>query len=62
ESLISIYGLTHDIIFKTLGFNELGVPEKITVVDTLTAKVQKNILKTASGFGGSNAAVVFAKD
>ncbi len=62
ESWISIYGLTHDIIFKTLGFNELGVPEAITVVNKLTPKVQKHILKTASGFGGCNAAVVFSKD
>lgn len=62
ESCISIYGLSHDIMFKTLGFNELGVPEPITVLDKLTPKVQKNILKTASGFGGCNAAVVFAKD
>ena len=60
ESVISIQGMKQSLLFNTLGFHEYGVPEKITIVDKLTHKEQKCILKTASGFGGCNAAVIFA--
>jgi len=62
ESVISIQGMRQNLLFNTLGFKEYGLPEKINVIDRLTEKEQKYILKTASGFGGCNAAVVFAKD
>jgi 3-oxoacyl-[acyl-carrier-protein] synthase-1 len=61
ESAFAIHGMKQSLIYPTLGYKEFGVPEKITVTDTLTAKVQNTILKTASGFGGSNAAIVFKK-
>lgn len=61
ESVISLQGLKQNMIFNTLGFKENGVSEKISVVDKLTSKEQKYILKTASGFGGCNAAVIFEK-
>ncbi len=61
ESAISIQGMRQDILFNTLGYKDYGVPEKITIVNKLTHKVQKNILKTASGFGGCNAAIIFSK-
>jgi len=49
------------VIFNTLGYSEYGVPDKVLINDRLTQKEQKFIMKTASGFGGCNAAVVFTK-
>ena len=62
ESVIAIHGMRQNLLFNTLGFKEYGLPEKINVIGRLTEKEQKYILKTASGFGGCNAAVVFAKE
>lgn len=62
ESAISIEGMKQGLMFNTLGYKEYGLPEKINIVDRLTEKEQNHILKTASGFGGCNAAVVFAKE
>jgi len=61
ESAIAIQGMKQNILFKTMGYSELGVTEKISVVDRLTEKTQKYIVKTASGFGGCNAAVILEK-
>ncbi len=61
ESVISIEGMKENLLFNTLGYEEFGVEEPVTIVDHLTEKEQHFILKTASGFGGSNAAVIFAK-
>ncbi|HNW70953.1 MAG TPA: beta-ketoacyl synthase N-terminal-like domain-containing protein [Bacteroidales bacterium] len=62
ESVMAIQGMRQNLLFNTLGFKEYGLPEKINVIGRLTEKEQKYILKTASGFGGCNAAVVFAKE
>jgi 3-oxoacyl-[acyl-carrier-protein] synthase-1 len=62
ESVVSIEAMKADILIKTLGYSENGVPDPITIVAENQEKKQKNILKTASGFGGCNAAVVFSKN
>ncbi|MCK9611883.1 MAG: beta-ketoacyl synthase N-terminal-like domain-containing protein [Bacteroidales bacterium] len=62
ESVISLYGMQENKIYKTLGYEEYGVPERITIAGQLLEKEQYCILKTASGFGGCNAAVVFEKE
>ena len=61
ESVFSIEGMKRGEIYPTLGFTEFGCPEKLTIVSSLQKKEQQHILKTASGFGGSNAAIVFSK-
>ena len=61
ESVISIQGMKENLLFNTMGYEEFGVEEPVTIVDHLTEKEQNYILKTASGFGGCNAAVIFAK-
>ena len=48
-------------MIKTKGFDELGVSRGIHVVDTTTKKELNTCLKMASGFGGSNAALVIQK-
>jgi 3-oxoacyl-[acyl-carrier-protein] synthase I len=61
ESVFAIQGMKQGMIFNTLGYSEYGVPDQVVINDKLTKKEQKLIIKTASGFGGCNAAVVFAK-
>ena len=61
ESIVSIHSLKEDIIIPTAGFKEMGTAAPINIcTDLLTGKFS-NCLKTASGFGGCNAAVVFSK-
>ncbi len=61
ESVFAIQGMKQGVIFNTMGYTENGVPDKVVVNNKLTHKEQKFIIKTASGFGGCNAAVVYAK-
>ncbi|CAN5772765.1 beta-ketoacyl synthase N-terminal-like domain-containing protein [soil metagenome] len=60
ESVIAIQSIKTDTILPTLGFTELGVSELIAVSPTLQHKKITHCLKTASGFGGCNAAVIFS--
>jgi 3-oxoacyl-(acyl-carrier-protein) synthase len=60
ESVVCIEAIRRQIQFRTIGFSELGTPIPLNVTtETKPAKI-KNIIKTASGFGGCNAAVVFS--
>jgi 3-oxoacyl-[acyl-carrier-protein] synthase-1 len=62
ETVISIQSLRKNILLKTLGYSEYGVPDPINI---LASNVETNVnccLKTASGFGGCNAALIIRKD
>lgn len=61
ESIIAIQSLKNNLLYRSLGFEELGVPKKINVIQKTSAIPLQKCLKTASGFGGCNAAMVFAK-
>jgi 3-oxoacyl-[acyl-carrier-protein] synthase-1 len=61
ESIISVQSLKEGIIIPTLGFETLGVTNAINVCTALTHTQLKTCLKTASGFGGCNGAVIFSK-
>lgn len=61
ESVVSIQSLKENLVIPTLGFAENGVT---SVVNVCTSPLQidaVNFIKTASGFGGCNAAVVIGK-
>jgi 3-oxoacyl-[acyl-carrier-protein] synthase-1 len=62
ESIVGIHSLKQNVLIKTFGFENIGVTENINVVKDLTSKPIKTILKTASGFGGCNASVIFTKE
>ena len=62
ESIAAIHSMRKNVLYKTAGFNELGVPKKINVLSEFKKAEISNCLKTASGFGGCNAAVVFSKE
>jgi 3-oxoacyl-[acyl-carrier-protein] synthase-1 len=61
EPIISIQSLKENLFLPTPGFKELGVTQRVNVCAAPLNIPAKNILKTASGFGGCNAAVVFGK-
>ncbi|MDB5091219.1 MAG: 3-oxoacyl-acyl-carrier-protein synthase [Mucilaginibacter sp.] len=61
ESVISIQSLKENLIISTPGFEELGVIIPVNVCASPTRINADNFLKTASGFGGCNAAVVIGK-
>ncbi len=59
EAIISVHSLKENVIIPTLGFEEIGVSSPINICTEVLPGNYKNCLKTASGFGGCNAAVVF---
>jgi 3-oxoacyl-[acyl-carrier-protein] synthase-1 len=61
ESIMSIQGLLQNEVLPTHGFERLGVSRPLQVSNALRKKQMSACLKTASGFGGCNAAVVFQK-
>lgn len=61
ESIISILSLNQNIIIPTAGFTTSGVSGDVTICSELTPINSNYCLKTASGFGGCNAALLFSK-
>ena len=61
ESIISIRSLKQSLIIPTIGFTEAADPGKVNVGTAPIRLKANNFLKTASGFGGCNAAVIFGK-
>ena len=53
--------MKQNVLLRSTGFEELGVSRKINVIDEFKEKQINTCLKTASGFGGCNAAVIFSK-
>jgi 3-oxoacyl-[acyl-carrier-protein] synthase-1 len=62
ESVITIRSLSENLLLPTKNFSRLGVSRPINICRTLQAAELTHALKTASGFGGCNAALVFSKD
>ena len=61
ESVISIQSIKENLVLPTLGFKNIGVTQPLNVCAQLLPGSFNNCLKTASGFGGCNAAVVFGR-
>ncbi|MGZ3812069.1 MAG: beta-ketoacyl-[acyl-carrier-protein] synthase family protein, partial [Mucilaginibacter sp.] len=61
ESIISIQSLKQGLVLPTPGFTESGVTEPVHVIASMLQLEANNFLKTASGFGGCNVAVIFGK-
>ena len=61
ETIVGMQSLKNNMLYACLGFDELGVSREINVIEKNMVKELKTFLKTASGFGGSNTAVVFQK-
>jgi len=61
EAVIGIQSVLENKLFVSLGFDELGVSQPINVIEKNENKNSRYFLKTASGFGGCNSAVLFEK-
>jgi len=61
ETIIGIKSLENNTLISSLGFDELGVSENINVIKKTEKKELNIFLKTASGFGGCNTAVILRK-
>ena len=61
ETVIGIASMSNSTLFASMGFDEIGVSQPINVIKNHTKKNIDYWLKTASGFGGCNTAVIFEK-
>ncbi|MGB4844883.1 MAG: beta-ketoacyl synthase N-terminal-like domain-containing protein [Ferruginibacter sp.] len=61
ESIISIQSLKENTVIPTPGFQTIGVTQPVNICTTLYQSSLQHCLKTASGFGGCNAAMIFSK-
>lgn len=58
EMIISAESLKRDELVPSLGFETPGTSQPVNVIRTLEQRTLKTCLKTASGFGGCNAAII----
>jgi 3-oxoacyl-(acyl-carrier-protein) synthase len=61
ESIISMESALHSTLIPSKNFDEMGVSQPLNIIKEHQQKEIKYILKTASGFGGCNAAIVLEK-
>jgi 3-oxoacyl-[acyl-carrier-protein] synthase-1 len=61
ETVIAIESAHQNKLFESKGFDEIGVSETINIIEKNEEATIEYFLKTASGFGGCNTAVVFEK-
>ena len=62
ESIISIESMKENYLIKSLGFEQNGTSFDLNVIKENSNSNIQTVLKTASGFGGCNAAVIFRED
>ena len=62
ETVISLQSLKENVVLPTLGYTEPGTTKTVNVLNSLKKGDIKNCLKTASGFGGCNAAIILQKE
>jgi 3-oxoacyl-[acyl-carrier-protein] synthase-1 len=61
ETVIGIQSVLDSKIYVSLGFDEMGVSQPINIIVNNEDRNINYFLKTASGFGGCNTAVLFEK-
>lgn len=61
ESIISIQSLKQGVVLPTYGYQANGVTNAVNVCSSAMQIDADNFIKTASGFGGCNAAVIFGR-
>lgn len=61
ETLVGMHSLHQNTLFKSLGYETLGVSNPLNIIENTKPNSNTTFLKTASGFGGSNTAVLFKK-
>jgi 3-oxoacyl-[acyl-carrier-protein] synthase-1 len=61
ETVIGLESLLQNRLFKSIGYEDDGTAQQISVITENCKKEIHYFLKTASGFGGTNTAVLFEK-
>lgn len=61
ESIVTLQSMREDLVLPSKGYELNGVTKPLNVCSSLLHTPLNNCLKTASGFGGCNAAVVWSK-
>ncbi|AZA62121.1 beta-ketoacyl synthase N-terminal-like domain-containing protein [Chryseobacterium indoltheticum] len=61
ESIISMEATLQNTLIPSKNFEEIGISQDLNIIKENQSAEIKYILKTASGFGGCNAAIVFEK-
>ncbi len=61
ESIMAIHSMKENTLIGTYNYKEPGVTKPLNVITKTTSAEIVNCLKTAAGFGGCNAAVLFQK-
>ncbi|MFZ4862193.1 beta-ketoacyl synthase N-terminal-like domain-containing protein [Sphingobacterium sp. Mn56C] len=61
ELVLAIQSMRENMLIPSAGFNTQGTSVPLNILQTLRPKALQYVLKTASGFGGSNAAMVVKK-
>ncbi|SRX72237.1 beta-ketoacyl synthase N-terminal-like domain-containing protein [Aequorivita antarctica] len=61
ETIVGMCFMEKNILFSSKGFSDLGVSKGINIIKDNTSKKMQIFLKTASGFGGCNTAVILRK-
>ncbi|MBU2938205.1 beta-ketoacyl synthase [Lacinutrix sp. C3R15] len=61
ETIVGMHALKNNTLYKSLGFETLGVTKPLNIITKTTEKNITRFLKTASGFGGCNTAILFQK-
>ena len=61
EAAISLRSMKMNMLFRSAGYDHHGVSKSIHVIKENIEKEVSTCLKTGSGFGGSNAAVILQK-
>jgi len=60
ESVVTIESMKNEMLIPSVGFENSGVSKPLNIIMSSEKKELNNCLKTASGFGGCNGAVVFS--
>ena len=62
ESVAAISSLRNNFLYRSAGFETPGVPGALNVITANQPADLNTCLKTASGFGGCNASILYQKD
>jgi 3-oxoacyl-[acyl-carrier-protein] synthase-1 len=60
ETILSVYSMKNDFLFKSIGYQNIGVSRPLNIIEQNIHQPVNTVLKTASGFGGCNAALVLS--
>ena len=61
ETILTKHSLLNNELYPSLNFEELGVSKPLNIIQKIEKKELKIALKTASGFGGCNLAMILKK-